>query len=73
MHSDNTLLTARELADRLRVQEQTVRRWANAGLVPVIRLPRCGLRFDYAKVRGALQEMPAAIDVRRGGGAGHAA
>lgn len=56
MSNDEGMMTAGELADRLRVGESTVRRWARDGLIPVVRLPRAGLRFEYAKVRcGTLQ------------------
>jgi hypothetical protein len=48
------LLTARELSKLLRVAPGTVRRWARAGLIPCIQLPRFGLRFDYARVRRRL-------------------
>lgn len=56
---DSSLLTAQELAERLRVEPNTIRRWARAGLIPVLRLPRVGLRFEYAQVRAQLRSAAA--------------
>jgi excisionase family DNA binding protein len=48
-------LTADEVAERLRVDANTVRRWARAGLIPVVYLPRAGIRFDYPAVCAQLR------------------
>ena len=50
MTSVQTMLTTGEAAARLRdagipVSEDTVRRWAKAGLVPCVRLPLGRMRF----------------------------
>jgi excisionase family DNA binding protein len=50
------LITARQLGEQLKVSTITVRRWARAGLIPSITLPRIGVRFDYAAVLAALRE-----------------
>ncbi len=44
------LLTTEELAARLRVQPETVRQWSRQGLVPVIRVSRKIIRFDFRAV-----------------------
>lgn len=41
------LLTAREVAQRLRVNEATVRRWAQTGVLEGIKLPHGGPREIY--------------------------
>lgn len=50
------LVTADELAVRLRVRPDTVRRWARAGLIPSIRLSAKVRRFDPADVGRVLRE-----------------
>ena len=39
-------LTLKQVADRLCVSTKTVRRWADGGVFPVIRLPSGRLRVD---------------------------
>lgn len=51
---NTSLLTTRELGDRLRLRPSTLRRWAIAGRIPVIRLSSRALRFDPAAVADAL-------------------
>lgn len=38
----DTLLTVREVANRLRVHEMTIKRWINTGVMDAIRLPGAG-------------------------------
>jgi excisionase family DNA binding protein len=42
-----TLLTVREIADRLRVDDTTVRRWIKNGILEAITLPHQGKRRAY--------------------------
>jgi excisionase family DNA binding protein len=56
------LLTAPQVAVRLNVSEQTVRRWAASGRLPAARLPGGRLRFAPADVDKLLE--PAAADPR---------
>lgn len=46
------LLTVREVAKRLRVDETTVRRWIVNGLLEAVTLPHAGKRQGY-RVRSA--------------------
>jgi excisionase family DNA binding protein len=50
------LLTADELAQRLRLRPGTVRRWALAGKIPAIRISAKVVRFDPADVERALRK-----------------
>ena len=43
------LVSAKELADYLKVHVKTVRKWARAGIIPVIKLSKRCLRFDLAE------------------------
>jgi len=43
-------LTAAELAERLRVQPETIRGWVRQGRIPVIRFSPRALRFDFDAV-----------------------
>ncbi len=52
------LLTARELAKRLRVSPETVRAWARRGSIPAVRLSRKVIRFDADAVIAALSATP---------------
>ena len=51
------LITANEVAVRLRVTPQTVRRLAREGKLPVVRVGRT-YRFDWAKVWATVQQGP---------------
>ena len=49
------LLTAAELADRLRVKPETVLAWHRSGRIPSIRLSYKVLRFNLGEVVAALK------------------
>ena len=51
----NGLLTAKDLACRLRVQTQTVRLWARTGVIPCIRVTRRKVLFDWDEVKQSLK------------------
>ena len=55
MHQPEDLLTAGEAARMLHVSTDTVRRWANAGRLPVRRTPYGHRRFLLADVQAALE------------------
>lgn len=44
------LISAKELAKRLRVTRDTVHDWRRRGLIPSLRAGRRTIRFDVAKV-----------------------
>jgi excisionase family DNA binding protein len=50
------LITAEQLAERLKVSPYTVRLWSKEGKIPTIWLSRTVRRFDYATVLAAVQE-----------------
>ena len=50
------LLTAKELADRLRVKPTTIREWTRRGIIPAIRLSPKVVRFDFEEVKNAVQD-----------------
>jgi excisionase family DNA binding protein len=49
------LLTAREVAELLRVSAETVLRWTRRGELPAIRLPSGALRFREADLEACLE------------------
>ena len=49
------LLSTRELARRLAVTPETVRRWAQDGRIPVVRASRKALRFAWPEVLSQLE------------------
>lgn len=49
------LLTATELAGRLRVQVDTVRRWAREGRIPCLRPSPKVVRFELGQVVAAIR------------------
>jgi excisionase family DNA binding protein len=49
------LLTARELADMLRIRVATVHRWQRMGSLPCLRAGRRPVLFDLAAVEQALR------------------
>ena len=51
------LLTIAQLAERLGVHVNTVRNWANRGLIPHIKLPSGYRRFKPEEVERFAQEM----------------
>ena len=50
------LLTAEELALRLRLKPSTVRRWMRAGIIPAVRITPKVIRYDHAAVVDALRD-----------------
>lgn len=65
MEEVSKLLTARELAKRLRVSPETVRAWARGGYIPAIRLSPKVIRYNADAVLAALSAAPAKV-VSRG-------
>lgn len=61
------LITANEMAERLRLRPTTVRRWARTGRIPAIRVSSKVIRFDPRAVERALRE----ISFRRQKGGAH--
>lgn len=53
----NRLLTIAQAADRLGVHQKTLRRWADKGMVPVVKLPSGYRRFDPVDVERVRAEM----------------
>lgn len=52
---DDKLISTRELASRLALSVRTIRAWARAGRLPVLRLASNRLRFDWSEVRDVLR------------------
>lgn len=50
------LLTAAQLAERLKVRPSTVRRWALIGRIPEVWVSPKVRRFDFVQVLSALQK-----------------
>lgn len=48
------LLTADDMADRLRVRPSTIRRWARDGRIPKVQLTPKVVRYDFAAVVRAM-------------------
>ncbi len=57
IHGDADLLTVREVANQLRVDDTTVRRWIKNGILEAITLPHRGLRQAYRIRRSTLEAM----------------
>ncbi len=55
MDKPTELLTADELAERLRVRPATIRLWAREGRIPRIRISGKVIRFDVSAVIDLLQ------------------
>ena len=51
---NSELLTAEELAERLRVKPDTVRIWTRAGRIPCVRITPKVVRYDVAAVLAKL-------------------
>lgn len=51
------LLTVREVARRLRVDDTTVRRWINNGVLDAVTLPHVGRRKGYRVKKTTLDAM----------------
>jgi len=56
MQTATEFLTAAELAERLRVQLETIRRWTRNAIVPSIRVTGKVVRYDPVEVERALRE-----------------
>ncbi len=54
--NETDLLTADELADRLRVRPSTIRRWAQEKRIPTVRLTPKVVRFELTPVVEALRK-----------------
>lgn len=59
------LLTADEVAERLRLRPETVKLWTREGLIPAIRITGKVIRYDFAQVEAALKRRS---DQRKQGG-----
>jgi excisionase family DNA binding protein len=51
------LLTVREVAEQLRVDETTIRRWIKAGTLPAVTLPHKGTRNAYRIKQSVLDKL----------------
>lgn len=58
-----TLLTADELADRLRVRPATIRQWTREGLIPALRVRAKTIRYDFGEVCEAMRRQREVADV----------
>ncbi|GHO42561.1 helix-turn-helix domain-containing protein [Ktedonospora formicarum] len=56
-HDDAELLTVREVAKQLRVDDTTVRRWIKNGVLDAITLPHRGARQAYRIRRVTLNNL----------------
>lgn len=56
-HDGSDLLTVREVAKQLRVDDTTVRRWIKNGILEAITLPHRGLRQAYRIRRSTLDKL----------------
>jgi excisionase family DNA binding protein len=56
MQQETELMTARELAKRLRVSPETVRAWARRGFIPTMRLSPKVIRYNAEAVLKALAD-----------------
>jgi excisionase family DNA binding protein len=57
VHDDAELLTVREVAKQLRVDDTTVRRWIKNGVLEAITLPHRGARQAYRIRRATLEAL----------------
>ena len=62
MPDPDTDLTSAQLAARLQVNVESIRRWAAAGRIPHMSLPGGRLRFNLTDVRQALAAKPDNIE-----------
>ena len=53
--SEPKILTAQELGTYLATRPTTIRRWAKEGLIPSLRLPGGGVRFNFDEVIKSLE------------------
>lgn len=54
---DSDLLTVRDVAQFLKVDDSTVQRWIKEGLLPAIPLPRRGKRTMYRVRQASVENM----------------
>jgi excisionase family DNA binding protein len=57
MPESEELLTVREVARRLRVDDTTVRRWIKHGTLEAVSLPHVGKRQAYRVRRSTIEEL----------------
>ena len=57
VHDEADLLTVREVAKQLRVDDTTVRRWIKNGVLEAITLPHRGARQAYRIRRSTLEAL----------------
>ncbi len=57
VHDEADLLTVREVAKQLRVDDTTVRRWIKNGVLEAITLPHRGTRQAYRIRRATLEAL----------------
>ena len=57
VHDETDLLTVREVAKQLRVDDTTVRRWIKNGVLEAITLPHRGTRQAYRIRRSTLDAL----------------
>ena len=57
VHDEADLLTVREVAQKLRVDDTTVRRWIKNGVLEAITLPHRGARQAYRIRRSTLDTL----------------
>ena len=57
VHDETDLLTVREVAKQLRVDDTTVRRWIKNGVLEAITLPHRGARQAYRIRRSTLEAL----------------
>jgi excisionase family DNA binding protein len=60
VYDEGELLTVREVARQLRVDDTTVRRWIKNGVLEAITLPHRGVRQAYRIRRSTLEALLAA-------------
>lgn len=58
---DEELLTVREVAKRLRVDDTTCRRWIKTGAMEAVELPHVGKRSAYRIKASVLAELLASV------------
>ncbi|HET9999967.1 MAG TPA: helix-turn-helix domain-containing protein [Ktedonobacteraceae bacterium] len=63
MAEKEELLTVQEVAERLRVNEATVRRWIKVGAMEAIKLPHRGAREIYRVRRSTLNALLRYMDI----------
>lgn len=62
-NSVEELLTVQEIAEQLRVNEATVRRWIKSGALEAIKLPHVGKREIYRVRRTTLNTVLKGLDL----------